>query len=142
VIQKGLDKPFLMFAHEGKIDPTWEAIWPHLKGWKRELMLAGSAHNTFTDLPDVVHVLGIGESLPPEATEMLGTIDGVRAFHIMATYVEAFFDFVMKGKSRALLDRPSESFPEVSFENPEGELVGGGPLGWKLTIESCLQDIS
>jgi len=28
VIQKGLDKPFLMLAHEGKIDPTWEAIWP------------------------------------------------------------------------------------------------------------------
>ncbi|PMD61331.1 PAF acetylhydrolase family protein [Hyaloscypha bicolor E] len=118
VIQKGLDKPFLMLAHEGKIDPTWEAIWPNLTGWKRELMLAGSAHNTFTDLPDVVDVLGIRRSLPPEATDLLGTIGGARGFEVITTYVEAFFDFVMKGESSALLDKPSKSFPEVSFESP------------------------
>jgi dienelactone hydrolase len=118
VIHEGLDKPFLMFAHEGKTDPTWEAIWPKLKSWKRELMLVGSAHNTFTDLPDVVDVLGIGGSLPPEATDLLGTIDGARAFEVITTYVEAFFEFVMKGKSSALFDKPSDSFPEVSFETP------------------------
>ncbi|KAE9368476.1 PAF acetylhydrolase family protein [Stipitochalara longipes BDJ] len=118
VIQEGLDKPFLMFAHEDKIDPTWEAIWPNLKGWKQELMLAGSQHNTFTDLPDIVDVLGIGGSLPPEAADMLGTIDGARAFKVITTYVEAFFDFVTKGKSSMLLERPSDSFPEVSFESP------------------------
>ncbi len=118
VIQKGLDKPFLMFAHEGKVDPTWEAIWPYLTGWKRELMLAGSKHNTFTDLPDIVDILGFAGSLPPEATDMLGTIDGARAFDIMTTYIEAFFDFVMKGERSALLDKPSEAFPEVSFTSP------------------------
>jgi dienelactone hydrolase len=118
VIQKGLDKPFLLFAHEGKnltTDPTWEAIWPHLTGWKRELMLAGSQHNTFTDLPDIVDVLDIGANLPPAATDMLGTIDGARAFAVITTYVEAFFDFVMKGKSSALLDKLSAEFPEISF---------------------------
>ena len=118
VIEKGLDKPFLMFAHEANIDPTWEAIWPNLKSWKRELMLAGSQHNTFTDLPDIVDVLGLGGSLPPEATDALGTIDGARAFKIITTYVAAFFDFVLKGKVSALLDKPSEDFPEVTFENP------------------------
>ena len=118
VIEKGLDKPFLMFAHEGKIDSTWEAIWPNLKSWKRELMLAGSQHNTFTDLPDIVDVLGIGGSLPPEATDMLGTIDGARGFKIITTYVEAFFDLVLKGKESALLDKPSEDFPEVTFTSP------------------------
>lgn len=118
VIQKGLDKPFLMFAHEGKIDPTWEAIWPNLRSWKRELILAGSQHHTFTDLPDVVDVLGVGDSLPPEATDLLGTINGARAFKVITTYIEAFFNFVMKGERSALLDKPSKSFPEVSFESP------------------------
>ncbi|KAN0093913.1 PAF acetylhydrolase family protein [Hyaloscypha variabilis] len=118
VIEKGLDKPFLMFAHEGKIDPTWESIWPNLKSWKRELMLAGSQHNTFTDLPDIVDVLGVGGSLPPEATDMLGTIDGARAFEVITTYVEAFFNFVMTGKDSTLLDKPSEDFPEVTFVSP------------------------
>ncbi len=81
-------------------------------------MLAGSAHNTFTDLPDMVDVLGIGVMLPPEATEMLGTINGTRAFKIITTYVEAFFDFVLKGKSSVLLDMPNSQFPEVSFGDP------------------------
>jgi len=93
-------------------------MWPNLKGWKRELILAGSQHNTFTDLPDIVDVLGIGGSLPPEATDMLGTIDGARAFKVITSYVEAFFDFVMKGENSVLLDKPNESFPEVSFESP------------------------
>jgi Platelet-activating factor acetylhydrolase, isoform II len=114
----GLDKPFLMFAHEGKIDPTWEAIWPNLRSWKRELMLAGSQHHTFTDLPDVVDVLGVGDSLPPEATDLLGTINGARAFKVITTYIEAFFNLVMKGERSAFLDKPSKSFPEVSFESP------------------------
>jgi len=118
IIQKGLDKPLLLFAHEGKNltnDPTWEAIWPHLNGWKRELVLAGSEHNTFTDLPDIVDVLGIGANLPPAAANMLGTIDGARAFEVITTYVEAFFDVVMKGQANALFDKPSIQFPEVSF---------------------------
>ena len=118
VIQKGLDKPLLIFAHEGKnltTDPTWEATWPHLTGWKRGLMLAGSQHNTFTDLPDIVDVLGIGTNLPPAATDMLGTIDGARAFEVMTAYVEAFFDFVMKGEASSLLNKPNVEFPEVSF---------------------------
>jgi dienelactone hydrolase len=121
VIQKGLNRPLLLFAHEGKnttTDPTWGAIWPNLTGWKRELMLAGSAHNTFTDLPDVVDVLGVGGMLPPEATELLGEIDGARAFEITTTYVEAFFDFVIKGQSSGLLDKPNSQFPEVSFGGP------------------------
>jgi hypothetical protein len=81
-------------------------------------MLAGSAHDTFTDLPDVVDVLGIGGNLPPAAVELLGTIGGARAFEIISTYIEVFFSFVMKGASSELLDKPSEDFPEVFFESP------------------------
>ena len=118
VVKQGLDNPFLIFAHEGKnrtTDPSWGAIWPNLRGWKRELMLEGSAHGTFTDLPDVVDVLGIGGSLPSEVGELLGSIDGERAHLVVAAYVSSFFDFVLKGKKSGLLDRPSDEFPEVEF---------------------------
>ncbi len=118
VVEKGLHEPFMFFAHTGKnitTDPTWEAIWPKLTGWKRELMLAESAHYTFSDLPDVVDVLGYTAMLPVEVGEILGTINGGRALHIITTYVGAFFDFVLKGKEARLLDGPSALYPEVTF---------------------------
>lgn len=51
VVEKGLERPFLIFAHDGKNltnGPSWEALWPRLIAWKRELMLAQSAHYTFS----------------------------------------------------------------------------------------------
>jgi pimeloyl-ACP methyl ester carboxylesterase len=118
VVEAGLKKPTLIFAHDGKnltTDSSWEAIWTKLTGWKRELMLAGSQHGTFTDLPTLVDILGIGAELPSEVTELLGTINGTRAFDIVTTYVQAFFDFVLKGKQSDLLDSSSSQYPEISF---------------------------
>ena len=46
----------------------------------------------------------------------LGTLKGTRALEIVTTYVGAFLDFVIHGKSSALLDGPVERFPEVTFE--------------------------
>jgi dienelactone hydrolase len=120
VVKEGLDRPFLIFAHEGKnrsTDSSWEAIWPKLRGWKKELMLNGSAHGTFTDLPDVLDVLGIGGSLPSEVEELLGSIDGARALEIVTLYVRTFFDFVLKGKNSKVLDGPSKDYPEVEFDS-------------------------
>lgn len=118
VIKKGLDRPFFIFAHEGKnrtTDATWGAIWPNLKGWKNELMLTGSAHGTFTDFPDVLDVLGLAGSLPSEVEELLGSINAERALEIVTVYVTAFFDRVLKGKKGSVLDGPSKQYPEVSF---------------------------
>ncbi|RYP02219.1 hypothetical protein DL764_005899 [Monosporascus ibericus] len=47
VINRGLDKPLMMMAHEGKnmtTDASWGALWPNLKGFKREFMLNGTTH--------------------------------------------------------------------------------------------------
>lgn len=118
VLEKGLHRPFMLFAHEGKnrtTDPSWETIWTKLKGWKRELEVDGSAHGTFTDLPEVVKVLGIGGGLPEEVELLLGRIDGERALDIVSTYVLAFFDRILKGKRGALLNGPSDLYPEVEF---------------------------
>lgn len=121
VVSRGLNRPFLLFGHEGKnttSDSSWGEIWPKLTGWKRELMLEDSAHYTFSDLPDVVDVLGIREELPSEVGQLLGTVDGKRALEIVTIYVTSFFDFVLKGKRSGLLDRPSAKFPEVTFGSP------------------------
>jgi pimeloyl-ACP methyl ester carboxylesterase len=121
VVQKGLNRPLLIFGNQDKnttTDPTWEAIWPKLTGFKRELVLANSAHYTFSDLPDIVDVLEIGAELPSEVGQLLGTIDGSRAFEIVTVYLRAFFDFLLKGRSSDLLDGPSKQFPEVTFGSP------------------------
>ncbi len=118
VINKGLSKPFLVFAHEGKnltSDPSWEAIWPKFTGWKRLYELAGSAHGTFTDFPSLVAALGFEGQLGDAGAELLGTIGGARAMDIITTYVTAFMDSVLKGKRSGLLNG-KDVFPEVSLE--------------------------
>ncbi|KAL3424963.1 PAF acetylhydrolase [Phlyctema vagabunda] len=121
VIHSGLSKPFLIFGHEGKdttTDPSWAAIWPKLTGWKRELMLNESQHYTFSDLPDIVSVLGIVDALPAEIDAVLGTLDGPRALKIVTDYVTLFFDMVLKGKKSKTLNGATSAYPEVSFGSP------------------------
>jgi dienelactone hydrolase len=121
VLERGLDRPFMIFAHEGKnriTDATWGAIWPKLRSFKKELTVKGSAHGTFTDLPDVLKVLGIGAGLPSEVEQLLGSLDGARALEIVSVYVRVFFDRVLKGEEGGLLDGPSRKYPEVSFASP------------------------
>lgn len=119
VISAGLDRPFLLFEQGGKAqtpDPTWEAIWPHLRGWKLELGLEKAQHYTFSDLPFLVARSGLQNKLPSEVFDgFLGTLDGGRAMKIVGTYVTSFFDFVLKGARAELLEGKSKAFPEVNF---------------------------
>lgn len=117
VIDRGLDKPFMIMAHEGKnltTDVTWAALWPRLKGFRRGFMLSGSTHGTFTDLAEAADLIGLRERFPTEAAALLGSIDGERALQIIGAYTSRFFDFVLKGKKSELLDRSSVEFPEVT----------------------------
>ncbi|KAF3397158.1 putative 1-alkyl-2-acetylglycerophosphocholine esterase [Talaromyces pinophilus] len=117
VIDRGLDKPFMIMAHEGKnltTDMTWAALWPKLKGFRREFMLNGSTHGTFTDLAEVADLIGLRERFPTQVAALLGSIDGERALQVIGAYTSRFFDFVLKGKKSELLDRSSLEFPEVT----------------------------
>lgn len=59
VVQKGLDKPFILMAHTNHPhtndcsadDPfkSWFHIWPNMRGWKLDIMLTNSLHYTFSD---------------------------------------------------------------------------------------------
>ena len=117
VINRGLDKPFMIMAHEGKnltTDPTWAALWPRLKGFRRGYMLGGSTHGTFMDLPEAADLIGLRERFPTEVAALLGSIDGERALQAIGAYTSRFFDFVLKGKTSELLDSSSVEFPEVT----------------------------
>jgi pimeloyl-ACP methyl ester carboxylesterase len=117
VIDRGLNKPFMIMAHEGKnltTDATWAALWPKLKGFRRGFMLGGSTHGTFTDLAEAADLIGLRERFPTEVAAFLGSIEGERALRVIGAYTSRFFDFVLKGKKSELLDRSSMEFPEVT----------------------------
>lgn len=117
VINRGLNKPFMIMAHEGKnltTDATWAALWPKLKGFRREFMISGSTHGTYTDLAEAADLMGLRERFPTEVAALLGSIEGERAQQVIGAYTSRFFDFVLKGKKSELLDSSSVEFPEVT----------------------------
>ncbi|EAU34937.1 predicted protein [Aspergillus terreus NIH2624] len=116
VINRGLDKPFMIMAHEGKnltTDASWGALWPKLKGIRRRFTLSGSTHGTFTDLAQAADAIGLREEYPAQTAAFLGSIDGGRALQVIAAYTSRFFDFVLKGKNVDFLDMSSLEFPEA-----------------------------
>src|SRR5919199_2708292 len=90
VVNAGLDRPFMLVGaqeHGRDNDPTWAQFWANLRGWRLNLRLTGSAHNSFTDvqvlLPQTVGVL----NLPPDAVrQLIGTIDPRRSVVIQRAY--------------------------------------------------------
>ena len=116
VLDAGLNRPFLLMGHENKTratDPSWEAVWARLTGWKREVEVRGSKHYGFSDLPRVLQVLGLGEELSGEVGEVLGTVEGGRMMGIVVTYAVAFLDMVFKGGEGEVFDGRDGRFPEV-----------------------------
>lgn len=130
VVQTGLDRPFMLMAHtnhtrtnvsnpaDAPIDPnnSWFDFWAKLTGWKLDIILADSAHYTFSDWPIVLETLGIVPNATVSNNLLVTNMNGNRALHIVTTYVTAFLDMVLKCEAPALLQGPVAAFPEVSFE--------------------------
>jgi dienelactone hydrolase len=126
VVQKGLDRPFMLMAHtnhtrtndSNAIDAanSWFDIWPNLRGWKLDIILANSLHNTFSDFPIVLETLGIVPNATTANNLLLTDLNGSRALKLVTTYVTAFLDMVLKCKHSPLLQGPVAAFPEVTFE--------------------------
>ncbi|KAL9067352.1 MAG: hypothetical protein Q9161_006960 [Pseudevernia consocians] len=119
VVKLGLDRPFLLFNHVNSTRLTygnWAETWSHLRGWKLELTLAGSQHATFSDIPLAIELLGYSPFDSTSAlASVLGTLDGGRALDVVAAYVVAFVDFVLKGVESEILERPSPLYPEMTI---------------------------
>ena len=126
VVQKGLDRPFMLMAHtnhtraddDDPADPdnSWFDIWPHLHGWKLDIILANSLHYTFSDFPIVLKTLGIVPNAMTANNLLVTDLDGSRALKIVTKYVTAFMDMVLKARLSPLLRGPVVEFPEVTFE--------------------------
>jgi hypothetical protein len=126
VVQKGLDRPFMFMARAGHLrnnnsiaaDPhnTWFDIWPNLRAFRLDLVLANSLHYTFSDFPVVLQTLDIVPNNATAQALQVTDLDGRRALKIVTTYVTAFLDFVLHGKNSALLKGPVPEFPEITFD--------------------------
>lgn len=121
VVNKGLDRPFMIFAHEGKnltTDQSWADLWSHLRGSKIEVAVKGSAHGAYTDFPLLLDVLGFRDQLPADAaTGLIGTISGARMLEILSISTAAFFRFAGCQISPAQLKRTLSQFPEGATLN-------------------------
>ena len=112
-----ISKPFIQFVSElSSSHPIWQwdKQWKHLCGWKLELVLNGSSHITFTDLPLIAEAFHLRGRLGEIEDELLGKMQGVRGLEIMVEYASAFAEFVLTGKHKSLLQSEgNDVFPEV-----------------------------
>jgi predicted dienelactone hydrolase len=115
----GLDRPFLLLSsqnHNRDNDPSWASFWAHLRGWKLDLKLLGTQHQSFSDtevlLPQIADLLDIP---PGQVTQTVGTLNPDRAVTIERRYLSAFFDLHLRHRESRLLTEPSPRFPEVQF---------------------------
>ncbi|MFZ0547677.1 MAG: hypothetical protein WAM60_19680 [Candidatus Promineifilaceae bacterium] len=117
VVQTGLPQPFLFIWSQppDPDDPLWQqaqkdaeavqTIQPH-EGY--QIMINGMRHFNFADF-----ALFYNPVLKVEG--LFGTIDGRRGLHIAQVYMQAFFDYKMRGQETHLFDGPSAEYPEVQF---------------------------
>ncbi|WP_354637906.1 alpha/beta hydrolase family protein [Kitasatospora camelliae] len=106
-------RPFLMLGAPRAVpggDPSWDAAWQRLDGWKRWLTVDGSGHFTATDLPVLGGRLGMIDPAEP--------LSGPRSAEITRAYVGAFFDLHLGGLPQPILDAPTPADPEVRFHRP------------------------
>jgi len=109
----GLSRPFMFMGSSDEYVPgqpgpydDWETDWLHLTGWKRWIMVAGTAHASYTDLGVLADQLGV---------DLGASVSGERAVAITRAYVRAFFDQHLRCKPQPLMAAPSASYPEVTF---------------------------
>ncbi|USP81298.1 uncharacterized protein yc1106_08572 [Curvularia clavata] len=116
VLDKGLDKPFMLIGHDNKTqatDPSWKTVWPKLRVWKREIEVRKSAHYSFSDLPAVLSALGVGSAQLPGVGDLLGTIEGKRMMQLTTAHVVAFLDLVLKSRGEKGFANAAKEFPEA-----------------------------
>ncbi|KAH8588692.1 Alpha/Beta hydrolase protein, partial [Bisporella sp. PMI_857] len=100
-IEEGTDVPFMIMSRPGFANnQSWAAAWPNLRGFKREYLVDGALHNSYTDLPIFRDLLG--DKFPPG--QDVGPITGSRMLAIVTGFVDAFFGRFLKNQERPLLD--------------------------------------
>ncbi|TDD89266.1 alpha/beta hydrolase family protein [Actinomadura rubrisoli] len=122
VAATGLDRPFMLMGnatHGRDNDSTWEDFWSNLRGWRRQLLLRESGHQTFTDQSplgqQLIKALPIPPAVVAKLRESIGTINAGRAVAAERAYLTAFFDLHLRHRDDHLLSKPSPKYPEIEF---------------------------
>lgn len=123
VAKKVGSRPFMIVTHAGygpHNDPSLQAFWANLSGWRRLLGLADSGHYTFTDDEVFLSQLAEAKIIPKNLARQvvipaIGTIDPARAISAERAYIAAFFDLHLRHRPSSLLDHPSPLYPEIQF---------------------------
>lgn len=120
-----ISRPVLLIRTKDSSSGTdglnWNDIWNKLVGWKLELTVSNTTHNSFSDLPLVADVLGIRAVFSSVAGFPLGDLDGLRGLDIMSSYVSAFAKFICAGdESGGLKSKVGKWFTEVGFVRKGG----------------------
>lgn len=119
VIEAGLDRPFMLVGsqdHSRDTDETWDKFWANQLGWRLNLQLTGSGHNSFTDYQALVPPLAGVLDLPPQAVhDLIGSVDADRSITNQRAYLTAFFNQHLRRCHNRLLQQPSPRFPEMQF---------------------------
>lgn len=114
----GSDRPFLLLGSDqgGVGDPSWDELWANQQGWKRELVLTGSTHLSFTDF-EVLYPQGgpIVGLTPEQVIQVIGPLDPRRAVRAQRDILRAFFDLHLRHRGTSLFDGPSPRYPDVEI---------------------------
>ncbi len=116
VLEQGLNRPFMIFAHQGKnesTDQSWAKVWPLLNSSKVEVAIDGAQHGSYADFPILLKALAFKGKVQAALEEEVGTVDGDRMLEILTTYIKGFFELGVGGSPYAGLQRPTKEFPEV-----------------------------
>ncbi|MBC8508301.1 MAG: hypothetical protein ISR58_19795 [Anaerolineales bacterium] len=113
VLSEGITQPLLAMFSQFWAD-NWETkergfdrFFGNMQGEKTHLIVEGTAHFDFSDLPafsPLAHAIGLK-----------GPLNGKRVLRIINDYTLAFFDEHLRGESSNLLNGPSPDYPEVEF---------------------------
>ena len=108
-----LSRPFMFMGSMDSYVPgapgpydDWATDWTQLTGWKRWIMVSGTAHSSFTDIGVLAGELGVDNG---------ASIDGIRALAVTRAYIRAFFDQNLSCDPQPLMAAPSPAYPEVHF---------------------------
>ena len=102
--------PVLILQEPG-VDSSVNNVFNQAAGRAFLAVLANSLHLNFSDMGIIAAAIQLDPSL--WSSNLLGTIDPVRAVQEVNGYVEAFFDSTLKGMSSPLLEGPTAQYPDI-----------------------------
>ncbi|KAI9748148.1 MAG: hypothetical protein M1815_003578 [Lichina confinis] len=145
--QAGLDRPFLLVGAETNnrtAYPGWTDFYSNLRGFKRDITIKGTAHQSFTDglrIQEAIAQGGNGNGtvsgdvtanvttdITADGTALgvfansqraddggFGTINSQRFYAVLNAYLEEFFRCCLNNETGPLLSGPNPAYPEVEF---------------------------